>query len=159
MTTTLHDAAGVTVPSYFDERQLTTLRRLSELFMPAMDGNPGALEAEAPEFLDFYVGQSPTWRRQVYCAGLDTLHSLSLERFGKTFSELSDEQVDQLIAEPLKANWTPTLPEDTLAAFLREAKADIMNATMNSHVYAQAADAGGGRSRRRSASLYWYTVE
>ena len=160
VTTTLQDVAGETVPRYFDERQLATLRRLSDLFMPAMDNMPGALETDVPQFLDFYVGQSPAWRRQTYSAGLDTLHSLSLGRFGKTFAELSDEQADQIVAGPLKFNWTPALPEDALAAFLREAKVDVRNSTMNAREYAEASEAAGGRAqRRRSAGLYWYTVE
>jgi hypothetical protein len=158
VTAKLHDVAGVTVPSYFDERQLATLRRLSELLMPPMDGKPGALDVDVPQFLDFYVGQSPQRRRDVYGAGLDTLHSLSLERFGKTFAELSDAQADELIAKPLAVPWTLSLPIDPLAAFLREAKMDVMNATMNAREYV-AAEATGGRSRRRSSSLYWYTVE
>ena len=159
VTVALHDVGGVTVPSYFDERQLATLTRVSDLFMPAMDGKPGALDAEVPQFLDFYVGQSPEKRRNVYSAGLDTLHSLSLERFGKTFAELSDSEADQLVAKPLTATWTPSLPADPLAAFLREAKMDILNATVNSYAYAEAPEAGGGRSRRRTSSLYWYTIE
>ena len=155
--TTLHDVGGLTVPSYFGERQLATLRRLSDLFMPAMDGQPGALDAEVPQFLDFYVGQSPETRRNVYAAGLDTLHNLALTRFGKTFAELSDGEADQIVAEPLKVTWTPALPSDPLAAFLREAKMDVMNATMNAYAYAESPDAG--RSRRRTSSLYWYTIE
>ena len=157
VTTALHDVAGATVPSYFDERQLATLTRLSELFMPEMDGKPGAIGAEVPQFLDFYVGQSPEQRRNVYSAGLDTLHSLSLTRFGKTFAELSDGEADQIVAEPLRVGWTPSLPADTLAAFLREAKADVRKATLGSLAYAEAP--GAGRSRERTSSLYWYTVE
>lgn len=156
VTTTLHDAAGVAAPSFFDERQLAALQRLSELILPAMDGAPGALDVDAPEFLDFHVGQSPNQRRDVYRAGLDTLHALATSRFGKRFEELTDAQADQLIAEPLARPWTLSPPADPLAAFLREAKQDVLNATMNAREYVEAA----GRSRRRrTASLYWYTVE
>ncbi|MEZ5365045.1 MAG: gluconate 2-dehydrogenase subunit 3 family protein [Bryobacterales bacterium] len=159
VTTELLDVAGPTVPGYFDERRLASLRRICELFMPPMDGKPGAIDVEVPEFLDFYVSQSPDWRRQVYDAGLDTLHSVALAKFGKTFAELSDAQADQIIAKPLEVQWAPTLPDDALAAFLREAKMDVMHATMNARDYADAARNERGRSSVRSASLYWYRVE
>src|SRR6476646_4156633 len=37
---------------FFNAQQFAALRRLSDLLMPPMRGNPGALEAKAPEFLN-----------------------------------------------------------------------------------------------------------
>ncbi|MCB1018897.1 MAG: gluconate 2-dehydrogenase subunit 3 family protein [Bryobacterales bacterium] len=157
VTTVLHDLGGPTTPSYFSERDLATLTRLSDLLMPPMDGKPGALDAEVPQFLDFYVAQSPQERRDVYRAGLETLHNRALTQFGKTFAKLSDSEADKLIAPPLAVPWTLSAPADPLAAFLREAKKDVMNATKNAYVYVTTQ--GRTRSRQRSSSLYWYTIE
>ena len=55
------------VPRYFNATQFGALRRLSDLFMPAIGSRPGALEASAPEFLDFLIGESPAERKR--CTG------------------------------------------------------------------------------------------
>ena len=160
VTTTLHDSVGVTVPRYFDDGQIAALRRLSGLLAPALDGKPGALDAGVPEFLDFHVGKSPAERSRIYRAGLDTLNHQSLMRFGKPFAEASDSEADQLIAGPLQVNWTPSMPADPLAAFLREAKADVMTATANSREYAEASGEPRRRGQRAgNVGLYWYTIE
>src|SRR5918911_5259844 len=70
---TIPDIAGTTVPSFFSQTQLATLRRLSELIAPAMNGVPGATEARAPEFIDFLLRESPAERQEFYRTGLDEL--------------------------------------------------------------------------------------
>ena len=76
------DAGAETVPHFFSAPQLAALRRLSELLLPAMGETPGALEARAPEFLDFLIGESPAERKQLYRAGLDALNA-GARRMGK----------------------------------------------------------------------------
>src|SRR5450432_2185063 len=65
------DQVADSMPRFFDDRQFAALRKLSGLLMPGINGTPGALEAKAPEFLDFLISESPAGRQQVYQAGLD----------------------------------------------------------------------------------------
>ncbi len=153
------DAAAETVPHFFNGEQFAALRRLSDVLMPAAGEIPGALDAEAPEFLDFLIGESPAGRQQVYLAGLDALNLESAVRFSKPFAETNNTQADELLA-PLREPWTPEPPADTLARFLIAAKEDVRTATTNSQPWNDAMPARGGRRRRGGGvRLYWYTIE
>src|SRR5437763_15207156 len=55
---TIPDSAGVTVPSFFSQAQLETLRCISHLIVPASNDVPGARAAHAPEFPDVLVRDS-----------------------------------------------------------------------------------------------------
>jgi hypothetical protein len=125
------DAVGRPLPHFFSATQFATLRRLSDLILPAIGENPGALEAGAPEFLDFLIGQSPLPGRVVYLSGLDTLNAHATAKFAKAFAALDDTQADALLA-PLHEPWTWQEPTEPVALFLRHAKSDILTATMNS---------------------------
>ncbi len=78
-------------PRFFTAPQFAALRRLSDLLMPAMRGNLGALDTAAPEFLDFLIGVSPVDRQQLYRNGLDTLNARAHKQFGKGFADLDAE--------------------------------------------------------------------
>src|SRR5580704_19168048 len=93
---TVPDAVAQTDASFFNEQQLATLRRLSEILLPPLKGYPGAKEAGAPEFLDFLIGVSPADRQHMYQSGLDRLESESEHHFKKSFAELDAAQADQL---------------------------------------------------------------
>lgn len=149
------DVAGDTTPRFFSAAQLATLRKLSDILMPAMNGMPGALEAGAPEFLDFLIGASAADRKQLYKNGLDTLQTQAQKKFGKAFADLNETQAGELLA-PLKQPWTYEPPADPFARFLREAKADVRNATINSREYSTAGAAG-----RRGGGMgqYWYPID
>jgi hypothetical protein len=154
---TVADAAAVTVPRFFTPAQLAALRRLADRIMPPLNGNPGALEAGAPEFLDFLIGQSPSDRQQIYRTGLDALNSQAKKRFQKAFADTDAAQADALLA-PLREPWSPEPPSDPLARFLAEAKRDIRTATVNSREYSAAGQAAGGR-RFGGGGLYWYPLD
>ena len=99
--------------------------------MPASstpNGAPGALEAEAPEFLDFLLSQSAADRQQLYRNGLDGLNSQAKKRFSKLFADVDAGQADTLLA-PLRDPWTYDAPSDPVAAMLRAAKDDVRRAT------------------------------
>ena len=120
-------------PHFFSHQQFATLRQLCALMMPALNGYPSAVEAQAPEFLDFLVGATPagrqqsyvvalagsaparqvvtgsTDRRQMYVAGLERLESEARRRFSKSFAALSPEQADALLA-PALAPWMADHP-------------------------------------------------
>jgi len=149
------DAVGETTPRFFSAVQLATLRKLSEILMPAINGMPGATEAGAPEFLDFLIGASAADRKQLYKNGLDTLQTQAQKKFGKAFADLNETQVGELLA-PLRKPWTYNPPTDPFERFLREVKADVRTATMNSREYSTAGSAG-----RRGGGMgqYWYPID
>ena len=154
--TTVADAGAAPVARFFSTAEFATLRRLSELLMPAAKGNPGALEAGVPEFLDFLIAQSPLERQTLYREGLDRLESDARRRYFKPFAQLSAEQADAVLA-PLRAAWTYAGPADALGRFLAEAKTDVMTATTNSRDWMTAQ---AGRSRRASGlDYYWLPVD
>lgn len=151
------DAAGEMSRRFFNAQQFAALRRLSDILMPAIGDAPGALDASAPEFLDFLIGASPADRQQLYRAGLDALNTQSRRRFNKAFADVDPNQADELLA-PLRAEWTYDPPVDPLARFLRAAKHDVRIATINSQEWSAA---GGGSGARRAGGVgqYWYTIE
>ncbi len=150
------DAAADTTPRFFTAPQLAALRKLSDILMPPLNNLPGALDANAAEFLDFLIGQSPAERKQIYRNGLDTLNAQALKQFKKPFAEVDAAQANTLLA-PLKQPWTYDPPTDPFARFLREAKQDVRNATMNSREYSTAGSAGGRRGG--GVGQYWYPLD
>lgn len=143
------DDAADPMPKFFTAPQMAALRALSGMLVA------GAQKAGAPEFLDFLIGASPEARQKVYRDGLDALNAAAKKKYGKTFADLDGSQADEVLA-PLRAPWTFDDPPDSLARFLRAAKADVRTATMNSREFAAAASTGrrgGGRG------LYWYPLD
>src|SRR5579871_6703421 len=49
--------------TFFTPLQMQTLTRLSDLLLPTLNGKPGAVEAQTPIFLDFFIGSSPAKRQ------------------------------------------------------------------------------------------------
>ena len=149
------DAAADPVPRFFTATQFAALRKLSDVLMPSLGGAPGALDAHAPEFLDFLIGDSPAERQQIYRAGLDALNAQSKKRFGKAFAEVDAAQVEELLA-PLREAWTYDLPADPAARLLWTATTDGRTATMNSREWSLAAPLAG---RRSGSGLYWLPID
>jgi hypothetical protein len=153
---TVPDAAADTVLHFFTAQQFAVLRKLSDLLIPPIGGAPGALEAKAPEFLDFLLSQSSADRQQLYRIGLDGLNALSRRRFTKSFADVNASQAEMLLA-PLRVPWTYDAPADPVAAMLRAAKDDIRRATTNSREWNIAA--AEGRTRGGGAGLYWLPID
>jgi hypothetical protein len=152
----VHDATAEMVPRFFNAQQFAALKKLSGLLMPPFKENPGAVEAQVPQFLDFLIGESPVERQQLYRGGLDELNARAGKRFTKAFAELEAGQAGELLA-PLRQPWTYEPPSDPFARFLRVAHQDVRTATMNSHEY-NAANAANGR-RATGVGQYWYRIE
>jgi hypothetical protein len=106
--------------------------------MPPFNGRPGAIEAGVPRFLDFLLSQSPADRQTLYRQGL------------QAFAKLDASQAKQALAE-LQRPWTYAGPSDPLARFLRAAKDDILQATINSREWASSS-----RSRTAGGTSYYY---
>jgi len=150
------DAAAEMMPRFFSADQFAALRKLSDVLVPSIVGMPGALEAKAPEFLDFLIGASPEERQGLYKVGLDKLNSGAKSRYGKSFAEVDRSQAETLLA-PLRQPWTYEPPADPLARFLQTAKQDVRAATYNSREWNMANSAAGRRGV--GVGQYWYTIE
>lgn len=144
-------------PKFFTAAQIATLRKLSDILMPAGDETPGALAAGAPEFLDFLLSESPADRQHIYRTGLDRLNADAMKRFRRSFASLETEQAVQCLA-PLKQPWSFDPPSDPLTRFLHDAKRDVRTATLNSKEYALAAESAGSR-RGAGMGLYWFPID
>lgn len=150
------DAVGNGVTRFFDSDGFAALRRLGEILVPARQNTPGAVEAEAAEFLDFLIGQSPSDRQILYRDGVAQLNQQARSRYSKPFADLSGSEADAILA-PLREAWTYNGPADPFARFLRSAKDDFLQATVNSRQWAAAL-----AKRSRSASglnTYWFPIE
>jgi hypothetical protein len=135
---------------------LAALRRLGEILVPPQPNAPGAREAEAAEFLDFLISESPADRQNLYREGVDRLNREARSRYSKPFESVSVREADAILA-PLREPWTYQGPVDPFARFLRVAKDDFLAATVNSRQWAMASS-----GRRRSASglnTYWFPIE
>ena len=150
MSTTLPESVGEIVPHFFTAQQFAALRKLCDILQPAVNGTPGALEAKAPEFLDFLICESPADRKKLYRDGLD-----ALVKAGFRNADAAKARHSRAASAP----WTFDAPADPLARFLRAAKQDIRTATVNSREYNTAGAAAGGGARRFGAQgLYWVSL-
>lgn len=146
-------------PIFFTPPQFAALRRLSALFMPPLDGSPGAVECEAPEFLDFLIGAELPERQKLYRDGLDILNANSKKRYEKNFAGLNDAEADAVV-RPLLAPvaWEYDLPNDPAMHFIAQARRDIRTATQNSRQWATAG-AASGRRRFGGGGTYLMAID
>jgi hypothetical protein len=149
------DAVADAVPRFFDSEGLQALRHLGAILVPPRQNLPGAVEAEAAEFLDFLIGQSPADRQTLYRDGVAQLNAEARSRFGKPFADVAAADADAILA-PLREPWTYQGPSDPFARFLCVAKDDFLKATVNSRQWAMAAS---GRSRSATGlNTYWFPI-
>lgn len=157
METLVPDVVAQTEAHFFTEAQAQTLRRLSALVMPPLKERPGALDAGAPEFLDFLIGASPRDRQQMYQSGLERLDAEARQKFGVAFEKTTDEQADGLVRPWLRAWMSDHPPTEPYARFINLAHSDIRTATINSQAWSEAAQAAGRGTA--GVDLYWYPVD
>lgn len=160
--TTEVDLTSDANPHYFSSSQFQTLTKLGSVLVPPLKGNPGALEAKAPAFLDFLISVSPAERQKCYCEGLDHLEKEAQAKFQKPFGELSAEQAGQIIRPLMTARpWPHDLPEDANKSFLAQVHEDLRTATTNSREWAEAAQKSGHRFTRgaRTQGFYWEPID
>lgn len=142
---------------FFTSTQMATLSRLSDVLLPPIASTPGAVEAGAPAFLDFFVGESPADRKAMYQGGLDWLDTESKKQFGKPFATLETAQADRLLKPWLRTWMTDHPPTEPHADFINTAHADIRTATVNSRAWSESPDKDGKESTPKG--LYWSPVE
>jgi hypothetical protein len=149
------DAVATTMPRFFTTVQFATLRRLADLLMPALAPNPGALEAQAPEFLDNYLAVSAAERQRLYRDGLDDLNRQALARFMKPFADLAPPDADAIV-KPLFKVRGPMMSVTELGPFINRVHQDVRTVTINSPQWAAAQATAGNPVPRL---LYWRKVD
>jgi hypothetical protein len=178
---TVADEVGTGNPHFFTRQQFAILRQLCMLMMPALNSYPSAVEAGAPEFLDFLVGATPTGQQQSYLAahagsaparqvvtgsidrqhmyvtGLEQLESEARQRFAKSFTALNPDQADALLAPALAPWMADHPPRDSFQRFINIVHQDIRSATINSVGWSAAAMAAGERAP--GIGLYWSPID
>jgi len=162
-TTSADLTADPAVPSFFTAGQFATLRALGKLLMPPLNGHPGAIEAGAPEFLDFLIGASPADRQKLYREGLDALNAQTKKQFQKPFADLDAAQADAIVRPLLTViAWSEDLPKGPLKHFIAQAHRDLRTATQNSREWSEGiANSGrrGGRGFRGGTGMYWLPID
>lgn len=77
-------AAGVYKPRLFNEREFRTVRRLTEMIIPADEVSGSAVDAGAPEFIDL-IGSHNEELGTLLAGGVAWLDRASEKRTGKVF--------------------------------------------------------------------------
>lgn len=157
MTPLVADTVAQTSTHFFGNQQMATLVRLCDVLLPPLKGYPGALDAGAPQFLDFLIGASPVERQQMYQSGLDRLEHLAKQHFGISFAAVSAAQADQVLRPWLKTWMTDHPPAEPFEHFVNVVHGDIRTATVNSQAWSNAANAAGNQSP--NVGLYWYPID
>ncbi len=153
------DDAADTVAKFFTPAQFATLRKLAGILVPPVKGNLGALDTDAPEFLDFLVASSPADTQTLYRSGLDGLAATARRQFSKAFADLDAKQADQILKPLLvQVPWVYDLPKDPMKHFLYQVHSDLRTATRNSPEAAKAVAASGRRSLS-TTGLYWNPID
>jgi len=154
------DSAAETITSFFTPVQFATLNKLAEILVPPIKSNPGALDAHAPEFLDFLISRSPAPDQKLYRNGLDGLTTAAQKHFHKPFAELDAQQADAIIRPLLVVRaWDRDIPKDPMQHFLVQVHDDLRTATMNSAEWA-ASGATSGRGRfNQGRRFYWKPID
>jgi Gluconate 2-dehydrogenase subunit 3 len=153
------DAVAEITPKFFTPTQFAALRKLSGVLLPPLKGSPGALDTDAPEFLDFLIGVSPADRQLLYRTGLDYLNAQSRKQFGKPFADIDETQAGAIVT-PLfvPVAWSYDPPKDPIKHFLFEAHQDIRTATRNAPS-AGAASGQAGARRGFGGGQYWNPID
>ena len=156
------DLTGQPAPHYLTAAQFATLRKLGALLVPPLKNNPGALDAQAPEFLDFLISASPDDRQNLYRFGLDSLDNQSRDQFQKPFCDLDAQQADRILRPLLVVRpWSEDFPSDPLKKFIAQVHDDLRTATMNSREWAAASEKSGRHFTRgfRGSGYYWFPID
>lgn len=149
------DRVAAFTPRYLGPVRFATLRRLADLLFPALPPNPGALDAQAPEFLDNYLAVSDGDRQRLYRDGLDDLEQRAGARYRRAFAELAADEADAIV-KPLFAVRGPAMSVVELGPFINRVHQDVRTVTMNSPQWAAAQAAAGLPAPRL---LYWRNVD
>ena len=112
-------------PKFFDRHQWQTLRKLCELIIPPDEKSGGALEANAPEFIDLLTSENPEFQTQL-SGGLLWLDAYCSKHHSGPFLKCSPaKQKATLDRLAYRNNSTPELTQGiSFFALLRNLTAD-----------------------------------
>jgi len=151
------DAVAATETRFLTPDQFAALRQLCEVMMPPLKDSPGALDAGAPEFLDFMISVSPADRQKMYRDGLDRLNAEAHKKFGIPFAGVTTEQADALIRPHVHSWMTDHPPTDPYDRFMTLANSDIRTATVNSKPWIDSL--AKEDDRVAAEGLFWFPVD
>jgi hypothetical protein len=89
-------AKGPYKPQALSAHEFTSLRRLAELIVPKDEKSGGALEAGAPEFIDFLCSRNEELKA-IYTGGLAWLDAEMRRRYQTAFAAAQPEQQTALL--------------------------------------------------------------
>lgn len=90
-------------PLFFSEEEGTLLQRITEIILPASEGLPGALDVNVPQFIDQYVLEVEDEKGQkLIQSKMAGLVALLKSRFGEDLGDMTDEELESVVAENLK---------------------------------------------------------
>jgi gluconate 2-dehydrogenase gamma chain len=118
---------GTYTPKFFPPQQYKTLQTLCETIIPAEADCGGAIEAEAPEFIDLLTSENPEYQLKLG-GGLMWLDSACADRYGKAYLDCTPQQQKEildLIAWRKNAASDPSLSQGVaFFSFVRDLTAD-----------------------------------
>ena len=116
---------ATTQTGYFNAQRYATLVRLCQLVGPSTQGYPSAVDAGAPQFLDFLIGGSPADRQAMYNDGLDRLNADSMKMNKVSFDKTDARQADAVIRPHLKGWINDHPPTEKHQKFVALSQRDI----------------------------------
>ena len=88
--------SGAYTPKFFDAHQYKTLQSLCETILPADADSGGAIEADAPEFIDLLTSENTKYQG-ILGDGLKWLDSSCTTRYGKAYLESTPQQQKEIL--------------------------------------------------------------
>jgi gluconate 2-dehydrogenase gamma chain len=118
---------GQYAPKYFTAKQYATLCLLCDAILPKDDHSGGAVEANAPEFIDLLTSENTDYAARLG-GGLWWLDNFCEEKYGKSYADCTAGQQKEtldLIAFRVNAKKDPSLSQGVaFFAFLRKMTCD-----------------------------------
>jgi hypothetical protein len=84
------------VAKFFPPHQYKTLRMLCEIILPADEDSGGAIEADAPEFIDLLTSENPEYQLKLG-GGLMWLDSTCADRYGNVYLDCAPQQQKEIL--------------------------------------------------------------
>jgi gluconate 2-dehydrogenase gamma chain len=78
-------------PKYLNKHEFATMRRLSDIIIPADQHSKGAIDAGAAEYIDFLCSRSQEFA-DIFTGGMGWLDEAMRMRYGSTFLDAKPEQ-------------------------------------------------------------------
>jgi gluconate 2-dehydrogenase gamma chain len=88
--------AGTYAPKFFDAHQYKTLQSLCETILPADADSGGAIEAEAPEFIDLLTSENAEYQEHLK-GGLLWLDTACVSRYSKAYFDCAPQQQKDML--------------------------------------------------------------